>query len=126
MAWPMVAMAAASIVGGVMANRAAKNGREAQQAALAAAMAELEKVGMPPDLSRRVLLQEFQSQGIYEPDIAEDIDLAASAISPKLAPETSKARPVRCTSLPFAVGGPTIHPCSISFADLSYGSVIFV
>jgi len=80
---PMIAagVVAASVIGGMMGNSAAKKGRQAQAAAAAAAYAELQKIGMPPDLSREVILREFQNQGVLTPELEQDIDLQASQVA---------------------------------------------
>ncbi len=51
---------AAPIIGGIMGNEAARGNREAAQRAAAEAYAELMKVGAPPDLSKRIILEQFR------------------------------------------------------------------
>ena len=81
MAYAAIAAAAAPIIGGIVGNMMGSKDRKSAQAAMAAAMAELNAVGMPPDLSARVIQQQFQQQGIYSPELEEDINLAASKVS---------------------------------------------
>lgn len=69
---------AAPIVGGIIGNQAAKGDKEAQKQAMKAALAELNKIGSPPDLSRRLILEEFQRQGIYTPEMEQEISVAES------------------------------------------------
>lgn len=78
---PMVAAAVAGpIIGGILGGISASSGRKAQAEAAAAALAELNKIGMPPDLSKEVIMQHFQSQGIMTPELEQDIHLAASQV----------------------------------------------
>jgi len=85
MAWMaaagMAAQAVTGIVGGIMANKAIGKGAAQQKAMMLAGLHELNKIGMPPDLSARVLQEEFKRQGVYEPDIEEDIQMAASQVA---------------------------------------------
>lgn len=69
---------AAPVVGGLVGNIMGSSDRKRQQAAMAAAYAELTKLGLPPDLSKEVILQQFQSQGILTPELEQDIHLEAS------------------------------------------------
>ena len=72
---------AAPIVGGIIGNQAAKGDKESQKQAMKAALAELNKIGSPPDLSRRLILEEFQRQGIYTPEMEQEISVAESEMS---------------------------------------------
>ena len=79
---PMAAAAVAGpIIGGIMANRAAAKDRKAAQAAIEAGLAELNAIGMPPDLSARVIFEQFAQQGLMTPELEQDIQLGASAVS---------------------------------------------
>lgn len=71
---------AGPVIGGIMGGISASSGRRAQAAAAAAALAELNRIGMPPDLSRQVILQHFQSTGILTPALEQDINLQASQV----------------------------------------------
>ena len=79
--WAAIGAAAAPILGGIVGNVMGKKDRASAQAAMAAAMAELNAVGMPPDLSKRVIMEQFQQQGIYTPELEQDIELASSKVS---------------------------------------------
>lgn len=80
MAVPLMAAAvvAAPIVGGLMGNIMGAGDRAAAKKAMKQAYAELQKVGMPPDLSGPLILQEFQKAGILTPELEEDLQLAES------------------------------------------------
>lgn len=79
---PMVAAAvAAPIVGGIIGSMSAKKSRKAAAAAAAAAYAELEKIGMPPDLSKEIIMQQFSSQGILDPEMEQEISMQASRLA---------------------------------------------
>jgi hypothetical protein len=65
----------------MMGNSAAKKGREAQAAAARAAYAELERIGLPPDLSKEIILQQFNNMGVLTPELEQEIDVQASEVS---------------------------------------------
>lgn len=67
------AAAGSAVIGGIAGNIAAAGDRAAQRKAISAALAELRKVGLPPDLSAPLLLKEFQKQGIYTPELEQDL-----------------------------------------------------
>lgn len=77
----MIASVAAPIVGGLIGNMAASKDRKQQQAAIAQAVNELKSVGLPPDLSKEIIYQQFQQVGILTPQLEEDIDIAESEIA---------------------------------------------
>ena len=68
MAW---GAAAAAVVGGIMGAMSASSDRAQQQAALEAGWAKLDQVGVPPDLSKRILLQQFQQVGLLTPELEQ-------------------------------------------------------
>jgi hypothetical protein len=74
------AAVAGPVIGGILGGITASSGRKAQAAAAAAALAELNRIGMPPDISKEVIMQQFQSQGIMTPELEQDIHLAASQV----------------------------------------------
>jgi hypothetical protein len=78
MPWIAAAAVAAPIVGGLVGNVMAQGDRRKAQQAMKQAMAELEKVGVPPDLSAQIILKEFQQVGVLTPELEEDIGLAQS------------------------------------------------
>lgn len=72
------AAVAGPVIGGILGSISASSGRRAAANAAAAALAQLNQLGMPPDLSRQVILQQFQSQGVLTPELEKDINLQAS------------------------------------------------
>lgn len=69
-----------ALVGGIMGANSASKGRKQAAAAAAAAYAELQKIGLPPDLSREIILKQFQSEGILTPELEQDINIQASQL----------------------------------------------
>jgi hypothetical protein len=82
---PMSMMAigsiAAPVIGGLIGNIAGSKDRKQQQAMIAAAVNELKSVGLPPDLSKEIIYQQFQQVGILTPQLEEDINVAESEIA---------------------------------------------
>lgn len=76
----IAATVAAPIIGGLVGNIAAQGDRDKQRAAMKAALSELNKIGTPPDLSKEILLQELQRQGVYTPQMEEEIAVAESEL----------------------------------------------
>lgn len=74
------AMVAGPVIGGIMGGISASSGRKAAAAAAAAALAELNKIGLPPDLSKEIIMKKFQSQGVLTPELEQDINLQASQV----------------------------------------------
>ncbi len=74
MPWLAAAAVAAPVIGGMMGGMAASKDRKQQKKMIKRALQELEKVGVPPDLSGPLLLKEFQSAGIYTPEMEEDLN----------------------------------------------------
>lgn len=72
---------AAPIVGGLVGNFMGGKSRREQQALMRQAYAELEKVGLPPDLSKEIIMQQFQSQGILTPELEQEISIQASEVA---------------------------------------------
>lgn len=68
-----VASVAAPVIGGIMGGFAASKDRAQQKKMIKRALQELEKVGVPPDLSGPLLLKEFERAGIYTPELEEDL-----------------------------------------------------
>lgn len=73
---------AGAIIGGaVLGGISASKGRKAAQQAAAKAYEELAKLGLPPDLSREIILQKYEEMGMLTPELEQDIDLQASEVS---------------------------------------------
>tara|TARA_R110000803_G_scaffold200258_2_gene264550 strand:+ start:4980 stop:5990 length:1011 start_codon:yes stop_codon:yes gene_type:complete len=73
--------AAAPILGGIVGNMMSSGSRDASRDALERGWAELTAIGMPPDLSKRIIYERFQQMGILTPDLEEDISLVESKVS---------------------------------------------
>ena len=65
---------AAPIVGGLIGNVMGAGDRKAQKKAMKQALAELESVGLPPDLSKEIIFQQFQQVGILTPQLEDDLN----------------------------------------------------
>lgn len=72
---------AAPVLGGLVGNILGSSDRKRQQAAMAAAYRQLEAVGVPPDLSKEIIMREFQSQGILTPELEQDIHIGESQVA---------------------------------------------
>lgn len=79
---PMMAAAVvgASVVGGIMGSMSASKGRKQAAAASAAAFQELLNIGLPPDLSKEIILKQFKSEGILTPELEQDINIQESQV----------------------------------------------
>ncbi len=77
------AVVAAPIVGGLLGNVMSQGDRNAQKKAMKQALKELESVGLPPDLSKEIIYQQFQQVGIMTPQLEEDLNdsIAESELS---------------------------------------------
>jgi hypothetical protein len=64
---------AGPIIGGIMGGKANKKAQAAAEAALAHARSIIEQVGAPPDLSAKIIMEEFKKVGIYSPELEEAI-----------------------------------------------------
>jgi hypothetical protein len=78
MPWMALAAVAAPIVGGVLGNVMSQGDRNKAKAAMKKAIAELENVGYPPDLSKEIIYKQFEQVGMLTPELEEDLALAAS------------------------------------------------
>lgn len=77
MAWA----AAIPVVTGIIGNMMASGDRGAASNAYNQAVSELLAIGMPPDLSREVVMQQFQSAGVLTPELEQEIKLNESKLS---------------------------------------------
>jgi hypothetical protein len=68
-----VGSVAAPIIGGIAGEIFGSGDRKKAQAAIAQAYKELESVGLPPDLSKALLLNHFQSAGVLTPELEQDL-----------------------------------------------------
>lgn len=78
MPWMAAAAVAGPIVGGLVGNLMSQGDKKKQQKMMKQALAELEAVGYPPDLSKAMVVEELQRQGIYTPELQQEIDVAES------------------------------------------------
>jgi len=82
---PMTAMAigsvAAPIIGGVIGQMASANDRNAAQAAMQKALAYIDAVGAPPDLSQAIILDHFQQAGVLTPQLEQAVAIGTSKVS---------------------------------------------
>ena len=82
---PMTGMAIASVaapvVGGLVGNLMGSGDRKRQRAMIARAMAELDAVGTPPDLSKELIFKELQRAGILTPELEQEITVAESEVA---------------------------------------------
>jgi hypothetical protein len=76
-----VGAVAGPIIGGIMGGKQQKKAQAAAEAALAQARAIIEQVGAPPDLSAKIIMEEFRKVGIYTPELEEAVNLQASKVS---------------------------------------------
>lgn len=77
-AWAAVA---APVIGGLLGNVLSSGDRQEARDALRRGMEELDAIGLPPDLSKRIVYEQFQQAGILTPELEQDIDLEASKVS---------------------------------------------
>jgi hypothetical protein len=79
MPWIAAAMAAGQMATGVMAQKAQQKGIKQQREQLQAQFDRLDSIGMPPDLSARVIMEQMQQQGTLTPELEQEIQLQGSA-----------------------------------------------
>jgi len=70
-----------SVVGGLMQSSENKKFRAQMQAQIGAAMQELDAVGMPPDLSAKLIYEELKQQGTLTPELEKEINLQHSEMA---------------------------------------------
>ena len=71
---------AAPVLGGIVGGIFSSNGAEERAAAAQKALEQLNALGLPPDTSKALILQQFQSAGVLTPELQQDISLAASNV----------------------------------------------
>lgn len=82
MGWGIAAgMAAAPIVGGIVGNIMSAGDREKAQQAMQNAFNIINAVQAPPDLSKAILIQQFQKAGVYTPQLEQNINVAFSNVA---------------------------------------------
>ena len=90
MSWGMAAAIAAPIVGSLIGAEMAKKDARSQKDQMKKAMRALKDVGLPPDLAKELIVEELQRQGIYSPQMQEQIDVADSEFQNILIDPTSR------------------------------------
>lgn len=87
------AAVAGPIIGGILGQQAAKGDKKAAQKAMKAALGELNNLGYPPDLSKEIIVQELQRQGVYTPQLEQDLsDQFAESEMAKIKPNEALSR----------------------------------
>jgi hypothetical protein len=69
------------VIGGLIGQQQSAADRQAAQAASAAALADINAVGAPPDQAGAILLQHFQSAGLYTPGMENTISAGIAQAS---------------------------------------------
>ena len=79
---------AGNLLGAGLGYLSAEKDRSAQKKAIKKAIKELESLGFPPDLSKAIVVEELQRQGIYTPELQQEIEVAESEMG-KIQEDTS-------------------------------------
>ncbi len=87
---------AASLLSGIIGGISSANDRAAAQQAAQEAMQQINAIGAPPDLAKRIILEKFKSAGILTPELEHNISLGVSQASqtktdPKLQADQQEA-----------------------------------
>jgi hypothetical protein len=94
-----IGSAAAPIIGGLIGNQAAKGDRAAANKAMKQALDQLTAIGAPPDMSKALILQEFQRAGLYTPELEEQVDVAQSEMGNLIINPSSKEAQMKALGL---------------------------
>lgn len=62
------------IIGGFLGGNAAKSDRSNAKDAMKQAAAIYDQIGLPPDLSKELILKEFERAGLYTPELEQDLN----------------------------------------------------
>lgn len=68
-------------VGGLIGGAQAASGRQAADDLNAKALQELLNAGLPPDLSKQILIEQYKSAGTLTPEMEKSIDQTSSAVA---------------------------------------------
>lgn len=71
---------AGPVLGGIIGAEAARGDRDRAAAAMQAAFEEINALGAPPDLSKRIIIEKLKSAGVYQPKMEEAIDAGISKV----------------------------------------------
>lgn len=91
-----------NILGGILGGNAASMDRSHAQDAMKQAAAVYDKIGMPPDTSKALILQQLKQVGLYTPELEQDLNntFAQSAVGAiKEDPTLRKAQTDALTSM---------------------------
>lgn len=72
---------AGPILGGIIGAQQSAADRDRAQHAAQEAYAEIQRLGAPPDLSQRIILEKFKQAGLYTPKLEQDISAGFSQVS---------------------------------------------
>jgi hypothetical protein len=75
------AQALSSVLGGIFGASASKAEREAAAAATERALAEIERVGAPPNIAKAIILREYKKAGVWSPEVEKKVDLGVSKVA---------------------------------------------
>lgn len=70
--------AAGGALGGIIGGIASRSKRKAAEKAQREALEEIQRVGAPPDLAKQIMMEKFQSAGVYTPKMEEAINQSVS------------------------------------------------
>lgn len=81
MPWVAGGMAAAAIGGAVIGSISGAKDRAQAREMMGKAMAELDAIGLPPDLSQKILYEKFKVAGILTPEMEQDLGEVSSTMA---------------------------------------------
>ena len=73
--------AVGTIIGGIAGFFGGRSQKKKAEELLRQANAEIDAVGAPPEMAREIILQKFKQEGMYSPELEQEVDLAASKIA---------------------------------------------
>lgn len=77
----VVGGAVGAVIGGIAGFFGGRSEKKKAEELMKQAYAEIEAIGAPPELAREIILNKLQSEGMYIPEMEQEIDLAASKMS---------------------------------------------
>jgi len=78
MGWAAAGAGAINLGTSIASYKQNKKMNAQMQANIAAALEELNKVGMPPDLSKEIIYQQFAQAGVLTPELEQEIEMQSS------------------------------------------------
>jgi hypothetical protein len=76
----IAASTGASLLGGIVGNMASAGDRSRAASAAQAAFDEINALGAPPDLSKKIILEHFKKAGVYTPKLEQEINAGFSKL----------------------------------------------